>query len=97
MTETHFTPRIMQGLVEPAPIIVAPGDGIGPEIMAATLAVMEAAGASLDLQPIELGEAMYRRGYSSGISPDTWQSIRERKVEYSTGDRSLPGAVGSIF
>jgi isocitrate dehydrogenase len=80
MTETHFTPRIMQGLVEPARIIVAPGDGIGPEIMAATLAVMEAAGASLDLRPIEIGEAMYRRGYSSGISPDTWQYIRERKV-----------------
>jgi isocitrate dehydrogenase len=80
MTETHLTPRIMQGQVEPAPIIVAPGDGIGPEIMAATLAMMEAAGASLDLQPIEIGEAMYRRGYSSGISPDTWQYIRERKV-----------------
>jgi isocitrate dehydrogenase len=80
MTETPFTARIMQGQVEPAPIIVAPGDGIGPEIMAATLAVMEAAGASLDLQPIEIGEAMYRRGYSSGISPDTWQYIRERKV-----------------
>jgi isocitrate dehydrogenase len=70
----------MRGLVEPAPIVVAPGDGIGPEIMAATLSGLEASGASLDLQPIEIGEAMYRKGYSSGIAPDTWELIRERKV-----------------
>ena len=70
----------MRGAVEPTPIIVAPGDGIGPEIMEATLSVLEAAGASLDLQPIELGESMYRLGHSSGIAPETWDSIRERKV-----------------
>jgi isocitrate dehydrogenase len=70
----------MQGAVKPVPIIVAPGDGIGPEIMEATLSVMEAAGASLDLLPIEIGESMYRRGHSSGIAPGDWQSIRDRKV-----------------
>ena len=31
------------------PITVAHGDGIGPEIMNATLRILEAAGASLDL------------------------------------------------
>jgi isocitrate dehydrogenase len=70
----------MRGQVEPAQVVVAPGDGIGPEIMAATLAVLEAAGASLDLQPIEIGESMYRRGHSSGIAPETWDAIRARKV-----------------
>lgn len=80
MTEMQFSPRIMQGLVDPTPIIVAPGDGIGPEIMAATIAVLEAAGASLDLLPIEIGESMYRQGHSSGIASETWESIRERKV-----------------
>ena len=80
MTATRLTPRIMRGSAEPAPVVVAPGDGIGPEIMEATLTVLEAAGASLDLQPIEIGESMYHQGHSSGIAPDTWETIRERKV-----------------
>ncbi len=80
MTAMHSTPKIMRGLVEPVSIVVAPGDGIGPEIMAATLSVLEAGGASLDLQSIEIGESMYRKGYSSGIAPDTWKYIQERKV-----------------
>ena len=77
---TVTTPRIMRGLAEPASIVVAPGDGIGPEIMKATLSVLEAAGASLDMEPIEIGESMYLKGHSSGIAPETWDSIRERKV-----------------
>jgi isocitrate dehydrogenase len=75
-----FTARIMQGSTEPVPIVVAPGDGIGPEIMAATLDVVEAAGASLDLQPIEIGESMYHKGHSAGIAPEAWECIRERQV-----------------
>jgi isocitrate dehydrogenase len=70
----------MRGQAEPASIVVAPGDGIGPEITAATLSVLEAAGASLDLHVIEIGESVYRRGHSSGIAPETWEHIRERKV-----------------
>ncbi len=80
MTVTHKPSRIMRGRTEPVPIVVAPGDGIGPEIMAATLSVLEAAGASLDLKFIEIGESVYRKGYSSGIAPEAWHSIRERKV-----------------
>ncbi len=38
------------------PITVAHGDGIGPEIMAATLHILEAAGALLDIETIEVGE-----------------------------------------
>ena len=38
-------------------ITVAHGDGIGPEIMAATLRVLEAAEAPLDLEPITIGLA----------------------------------------
>ena len=36
------------------PITVARGDGIGPEIMDATLRVLEAAGAQLDIEEIEI-------------------------------------------
>ncbi|MEM8883998.1 MAG: NADP-dependent isocitrate dehydrogenase, partial [Planctomycetota bacterium] len=74
------TSRILRGAAEPVPIVVAAGDGIGPEIMAATLSVLEAAGASLDIEAIEIGETMYRSGHSSGIAPEAWDRIRERKV-----------------
>lgn len=62
------------------PITVAHGDGIGPEIMAATLAVLEAAGARLDIETIEIGERVYRQGISAGIAPDAWASLRRTRV-----------------
>ena len=39
-------------------ITIARGDGIGPEIMEATLAVIKAAGAQLEFDEIEIGEAL---------------------------------------
>mgnify|MGYP001288997882 CR=1 FL=1 len=80
MIAARSTHQIMRGQTEPAPIVVAPGDGIGPEITDATLSVLEAAGASLDLRVIEIGESVYRRGHSAGIAPETWEDIRRRKV-----------------
>jgi isocitrate dehydrogenase len=62
------------------PITVAHGDGIGPEIMAATLRVIEAAGAQLDIEPIEIGEKVYLNGNTSGIEPSAWTSLRRTKV-----------------
>ena len=62
------------------PITVAAGDGIGPEIMAATLAVLEGAGARLAIEEIEIGEKVYRRGASSGIEPSAWESLRRTRV-----------------
>ncbi|GIW77735.1 MAG: isocitrate dehydrogenase [Phycisphaerae bacterium] len=80
MNLMNISKRIMRGGIEPVPVVVAAGDGIGPEIMEATLSILEAAGASLDLVPIEIGESVYKQGYSSGISPESWEHIRERKV-----------------
>ena len=62
------------------PITVAHGDGIGPEIMAATLQILEAAGAPLDLETIEVGEKVYLSGNTSGIDPSAWKSLRRTKV-----------------
>ncbi|WP_395153740.1 NADP-dependent isocitrate dehydrogenase [Ilumatobacter sp.] len=62
------------------PITVARGDGIGPEIMEATLRIMEAAGASLDIEEISIGEAMYEQGFTAGLSPEALESIRRTKV-----------------
>lgn len=61
-------------------ITVAKGDGIGPEIMDATLAILSAAGAQLEIEEIEIGESVYNKGFSSGIMPDAWDSLRRTKV-----------------
>ena len=62
------------------PVAVAQGDGIGPEIMQATLAILEAADAPLDLRPIDIGAQVYKSGNSSGISAEAWDTIRETGV-----------------
>jgi isocitrate dehydrogenase len=61
-------------------VTVASGDGIGPEIMEATLAILEAASAPLRYEPITIGEQMYEQGHSSGISPEAWDTIRRNPV-----------------
>jgi isocitrate dehydrogenase len=61
-------------------ITVAKGDGIGPEIMDATLRILEAAGAQLEIDHIDVGEQVYLSGNTSGISKDSWNSIRRNKV-----------------
>lgn len=64
----------------PTPITVAKGDGIGPEIMDATLRILEAAGARLAIEEIEIGEKIYLQGNSAGILPEAWESLRRTKV-----------------
>jgi isocitrate dehydrogenase len=64
------------------PITVARGDGIGPEIMAACLHIIEAAGAALEIETIEVGEKVYLRGNTSGIEPSSWESLLRTKVFY---------------
>ena len=62
------------------PITVANGDGIGPEIMKATLRIIKAAGARLKIEEIQVGEEVYKRGISSGIEPSAWESLRRTRV-----------------
>ena len=62
------------------PITVAYGDGIGPEIMEATLNVLKAAGARIDIETIEIGEKVYLAGNSAGIAPEAWDSLLSTKV-----------------
>ena len=64
----------------PAPITVAHGDGIGPEIMEATLSVLHAAGAALDIDTITIGESVYQAGNPAGVTPEALESIRRTGV-----------------
>lgn len=61
-------------------ITIAKGDGIGPEIMDATLSILKAAGAKIELEEIEVGEKVYLSGNTSGISKESWDIIRKNKV-----------------
>ncbi|MDQ2871960.1 MAG: NADP-dependent isocitrate dehydrogenase, partial [Candidatus Eremiobacteraeota bacterium] len=48
--------------------------------MDATLRIIAAAGAQLDIETIEIGEGVYNRGLSNGIEPSSWDSLRRTKV-----------------
>lgn len=61
------------------PITVAHGDGIGPEIMAAVLRVLDAAGAQLAIETIDIGEKVYKSGVKSGIADSAWESLLRTK------------------
>lgn len=61
-------------------ITVAKGDGIGPEIMDATLDILKAAGAQLEIDEIEVGEKVYLAGNTAGIAAESWDTIRRNKV-----------------
>ena len=66
----------------PTPITVADGDGIGPEIMDATLHILNAAGARIQVEKIDIGEKVYLAGNSAGIAP--------RSVRIAPAQQSLP-------
>ena len=62
------------------PIAVAEGDGIGPEIMKATLHILEAAGAQIEIHKVEIGEKLYLKGFPTGMYPKMWDVIRHAKA-----------------
>lgn len=64
----------------PIKITVAPGDGIGPEIMDATLRILKSAGAAIETESIEVGERAYLSGITSGIPPAAWETLRKNKI-----------------
>src|SRR5256714_111692 len=67
-------------MTENTPITVARGDGIGPEIMDATLHIIKEAGARITIEEVEVGEKVYLRGINAGIEPGAWESLRRTKV-----------------
>ncbi len=61
-------------------ITVAYGDGIGPEIMEATLRILEAAGAAIEIDKVEIGEKVYLAGNPVGMEEKTWESLEASQV-----------------
>lgn len=73
------------------PIAIAYGDGIGPEIMQATLKILEAARVEIEPEVIEVGEKMYLQGYSSGIPDKAWEVLKRTKVLLKSPIRTPQG------
>jgi len=61
-------------------VTVARGDGIGPEIMDATLRILDAADVPLEYDHVEIGEQAYLSGNTSGIPEEAWETIRKNPV-----------------
>jgi isocitrate dehydrogenase len=61
-------------------IPVAAGDGIGPEIMDATLSILAAADPTLRFHHITVGLKAYESGLSAGIGDDAWTALDEHGV-----------------
>jgi len=61
-------------------ITVAYGDGIGAEIMEATLLVLREAGAKISIETIEIGQRIYNMDSKTGILRSAWDALRRNKI-----------------
>lgn len=64
----------------PTRITIAEGDGVGKEIMQATLDILNATGVKLIYDKVRIGKQEYLNGHSSGISPEAWETLRRNKA-----------------
>jgi hypothetical protein len=78
------------------PITAAYGDGIGPEIMEATLHILNEGGAEIEKETIEIGEKVCLREISAAIKPSSWESLRRTKVFLKAPITMPQGAVQSL-
>lgn len=61
-------------------ITLIPGDGIGPEVVDATVRVVEAAGVRPRWERCEAGAAVFRKGVPSGVPRETIDSLARTRV-----------------
>jgi isocitrate dehydrogenase len=56
-------------------VTALPGDGIGPEVMRATMEILEAAGAPIEWEVAEAGAVSFNKGLITGVPRETLDSI----------------------
>jgi isocitrate dehydrogenase len=61
-------------------VTVISGDGIGPEVVAATRRIIDAAGVKIAWEEREAGAEVFKRGLPSGVPPETIASISDTRV-----------------
>lgn len=61
-------------------ITVLPGDGIGPEVVEAALAIVKATGVQVEFEICEAGARAFQKGIVTGIPNETIDSIERTRV-----------------
>ncbi len=61
-------------------VTLIPGDGVGPEVISATLRIIEATGVKIDWQEAAAGKTVFEAGIASGVAPETIESLTHTKV-----------------
>jgi isocitrate dehydrogenase len=61
-------------------ITVLPGDGIGPEVVDAALAIIKATGVPVEFEICEAGARAFQKGIVTGIPKETIESIERTRV-----------------
>ncbi len=62
------------------PVTLIPGDGIGPECVAAAQRILEAVGAPIEWETHEAGAEVFKKGLPSGVPAETMDSIARTRV-----------------
>lgn len=57
-----------------------PGDGIGPEVIAATHRLLVAVGAPIEFEGCQAGASVFKQGIASGVTPETIASIKRTRL-----------------
>lgn len=74
-------------------IAVAKGDGIGPEIMDATLKIFNAAKVPLEYEFVDMGKWVFDKGFSNGMTPAAQQAIESLGILFK-GPMETPKGKG---
>lgn len=61
-------------------ITLIPGDGIGPEVIAAARRIIEAADARVEWEECVAGAEVFQKGLATGVPSETLESIRRNKI-----------------
>jgi len=70
----------MNNMLKKITVAVAKGDGIGPEIMDATIKVLEAANVPLNFKYVEMGKDYYLKGFSNGMTPTAKETVESTRL-----------------
>ena len=74
-------------------IAVAKGDGIGPEIMDATLGIFRAAHVPLDYEFVDMGKWVFDKGFNTGMTPEAKETIEHLGILFK-GPMETPKGKG---
>jgi isocitrate dehydrogenase len=74
-------------------IAVAKGDGIGPEIMEAVIAIFNAAKVPMEYEMVDMGRWVFDKGFSNGMTPEAKQTIEDLGILFK-GPMETPKGKG---